>query len=245
MFRNTSEPYRLQRVSAPPADPWSVVPQWASGFSNCVGREWNRGRFVPRCVLSQPREAAGRGGETMEEFNSWWGGQGGGTARPLALLFASFLIDFFYSGKVQTVLSSTLLPLSLCIAPLHRLSALRSLHLFRFLFPPPPFAPAIVVVLLPLFLSHTCSFWQRPHIIFTLSLDSKGSECEALLQTFVLQTICSLCFLHSCSLADFSSCSSLQGLFSSNNNPPRIGTARSVHHGKAFKKFLPGELLIV
>lgn len=181
----------------------------------------------------------------MEEFNSWWGGQGGGTARPLALLFASFLIDFFYSGKVQTVLSSTLLPLSLCIAPLHRLTALRSLHLFRFLFPPPPFAPAIVVVLLPLFLSHTCSFWQRPHIIFTLSLDSKGSECEALLQTFVLQTICSLCFLHSCSLADFSSCSSLQGLFSSNNNPPRIGTARSVHHGKAFKKFLPGELLIV
>lgn len=138
------------------------------------------------------------------------------------------------------------LPLSLCIAPLHRLTALRSLHLFRFLFPPPPFAPAIVVVLLPLFLSHTCSFWQRPHIIFTLSLDSKGSECEALLQTFVLQTICSLCFLHSCSLADFSSsCSSLQGLFSSNNNPPRIGTARSVHHGKAFKKFLTGELLIV
>lgn len=176
----------------------------------------------------------GRGGRQWRNLTA---GEEGREGARLALSLC-FSLRFLLISSTRPLVHPPFIfhPPPLCIAPLHRPTALRSLHLFRFLFPPPPFAPAIVVVLLPLFLSHTCSFWQRPHIIFTLSLDSKGNECEALLQTFVLQTICSLCFLHSCSLADFSSsCSSLQGLL----------TARSVHHGKAFKKFLTGELLIV
>lgn len=93
MFRNTSEPYRLQRVSAPPADPWSVVPQWASGFSNCVWREWNRGRFVPRCVLSQPREAAGRGGRQWRNLTA---GEEGREGARLALSLCFRFVSYWF-----------------------------------------------------------------------------------------------------------------------------------------------------
>lgn len=169
MFRNTSEPYRLQRVSAPPADPWSVVPQWASGFSNCVWREWNRGRFVPRCVLSQPREAAGRGGRQWRNLTA---GEEGREGARLALSLC-FSLRFLLISSTRAKSKPSSLPPSSPSRSASRLFIVCQLSghsiSFAFFFRLPPSLPPSLLCF-SLFSSVTLVLFGSDRTLFLLSL---------------------------------------------------------------------------
>lgn len=142
--------------------------------------EWNRGRFVPRCVLSQPREA----GEQWRNLTAGEEGRGGGTARPLSLLFTSFLIDFFFSLGQSP--NRPLLHLSFTFSPSPSRSASRLFIVwqlsghsisFAFFFRLPPSLPPSLLCF-SLFSSVTLVLFGSDRTLFllSLSLDSKETS---------------------------------------------------------------------